>query len=89
MGNPLDSQRVLYNVSGVQAVELELRSGKRLRIGTDEPTKLCEMIRTMKELPNELRILAARGTKQRKSRKLSRRGKIRGSQAQRPCSEDH
>lgn len=34
----------LYNVSGFKAVELELTSGKRLRIGTDEPERLSAAI---------------------------------------------
>ena len=34
----------LYNVSGFKAVELELASGKRLRIGTDEPERLSTAI---------------------------------------------
>jgi hypothetical protein len=36
----------LYNVSGFQAVELTLHSGRKIRIGTDQPEKLCEAIRT-------------------------------------------
>jgi hypothetical protein len=38
----------LYNVSGTQAVELTLRSGTTLRVGSDEPAQLCRMIQTMK-----------------------------------------
>jgi hypothetical protein len=34
----------LYNVSGLDAVELTLASGKRVRIGTDEPGKLVQAI---------------------------------------------
>ena len=34
----------MYNVSGFDAVELELRSGKVFRIGTDEPVVLAEAI---------------------------------------------
>ncbi|MEI9937131.1 MAG: hypothetical protein WDO69_07885 [Pseudomonadota bacterium] len=34
----------LWNVSGGDAVELRLRDGKRLRIGTDEPSMLREAI---------------------------------------------
>ena len=34
----------LFNVSGFDAVQIELRSGKKYRIGTDEPKKLCEAI---------------------------------------------
>jgi hypothetical protein len=40
----------LYNVSGSQAVELRLVSGKMLRIGTDEPAELCRAIRMMRGL---------------------------------------
>ena len=36
---------MLYNVSGTNAVEIELRSGKRFRIGTDEPEALVQAIR--------------------------------------------
>ncbi len=35
---------VLYNVSGLGAVELLLKNGKRLRIGTDDPRGLCRAI---------------------------------------------
>jgi hypothetical protein len=34
----------LYNVSGSGAVELHLKDGKRLRIGTDEPEALCHAL---------------------------------------------
>lgn len=34
----------LYNVSGLRAVELKLRGGLTIRIGTDEPEKLCRQI---------------------------------------------
>lgn len=34
----------LYNVSGRDAVELRLRSGSRVRIGTDEPHRLVAAI---------------------------------------------
>ena len=34
----------LYNVSGFDAVELELASGKLCRIGTDEPGRLLHAI---------------------------------------------
>jgi hypothetical protein len=34
----------LYNVSGLDAVEVTLKSGERLRIGTDRPTELVEAI---------------------------------------------
>jgi hypothetical protein len=35
----------LYNVSGLEAVEIELKSGRVYRIGTDEPEKLEKTIR--------------------------------------------
>jgi hypothetical protein len=35
----------LFNISGLDAVELTFRSGKRFRIGTDEPDKLVLAIR--------------------------------------------
>lgn len=38
----------LYNVAGLQAVEIELQDGRRLRIGTDEPEELCRWIRARK-----------------------------------------
>ena len=34
----------LYNVSGLSAVEVRLRSGKNIRLGTDEPTSLKQAI---------------------------------------------
>jgi hypothetical protein len=34
----------MYNVSGLDAVELDLRDGKKFRIGTDEPDKLLSVI---------------------------------------------
>jgi hypothetical protein len=37
---------VLYNVSGTNAVEIELQSGKRFRIGTDQPDALVQAVRT-------------------------------------------
>jgi hypothetical protein len=37
---------MLYNVSGTDAVEIELRSGRRFRIGTDEPKVLAQAIQT-------------------------------------------
>ncbi len=35
---------ILYNVSGLLAVEIEMKSGKKYRIGTDEPEKLVKAI---------------------------------------------
>ncbi len=34
----------LYNVSGLDAVEIKMKSGKKYRIGTDEPEKLVNAI---------------------------------------------
>lgn len=39
----------LYNVSGMEAVEITLQSGTRLRVGTDEPTELAEAINRARE----------------------------------------
>ena len=44
-GIRLTPHGVLYNVSGFDAVELKLRTGKRFRIGTDVPQELEEAIR--------------------------------------------
>ena len=38
----------LYNVGGRDAVQFELTSGRRFRVGTDAPAALCEMIRVRK-----------------------------------------
>jgi len=38
----------LYNISGRQAVELQLRDGRRLRVGTDEPAELCRVLGSTK-----------------------------------------
>jgi hypothetical protein len=35
----------MYNVWGLDAVELELASGKKFRIGTDEPQDLAAALR--------------------------------------------
>ena len=35
----------LYNVSGTRAVQIDLVSGKRVRVGTDDPEALCAAIR--------------------------------------------
>jgi hypothetical protein len=34
----------LYNVSGSKAVELRLRGGDRLRVGSDEPKRVCAAV---------------------------------------------
>jgi hypothetical protein len=36
----------LYNVSGLDAIELKLKSGKWVRIGTDEPERLLAAVRS-------------------------------------------
>ncbi len=41
----------LYNVSGFDAVELRLRGGKRVRIGTDRPDEFCAALREAAGLP--------------------------------------
>jgi hypothetical protein len=38
----------LYNVSGRKAVQITLVSGRRFRVGTDEPEDLCRVIHTRK-----------------------------------------
>jgi hypothetical protein len=38
----------LYNVSGWEAVEMALASGKRFRLGTDEPRRLAQILRAAK-----------------------------------------
>ena len=43
---------MLYNVSGTDAVEIELRSGRSFRIGTDEPEALVQAIRTAMGAPH-------------------------------------
>ena len=44
-GIRLTSDGWLFNVSGLDAVEVELADGKRIRIGTDEPQALAVAIR--------------------------------------------
>lgn len=43
---------MLYNVSGTGAVEIELRSGRLFRIGTDEPEVLVQAIQTAVGAPH-------------------------------------
>ena len=43
-GIHLTPRGALYNVSGLGAVELHLKDGKRLRVGSDEPEALCEAL---------------------------------------------
>lgn len=44
----------VYNVSGFSAVELVLKKGKRIRIGTDEPEALCRAIEKVVGRPESL-----------------------------------
>lgn len=44
-GIHLTSQGWLYNVSGWDAVVVQLKSGKMFQLGTDEPQKLVEALR--------------------------------------------
>ena len=44
----MPGQYWLWNVSGLQAVELVLNNGKRFRIGTDEPENLVNAIQINK-----------------------------------------
>ncbi len=37
----------LYNVAGFEAVALTLRSGRHLALGTDEPDRLLEVLRSL------------------------------------------
>ena len=39
----------LYNVAGTDAIQLDLHDGRHLRVGTDEPERLAEAIRMMKD----------------------------------------
>jgi hypothetical protein len=39
----------LYNVSGFDAVQIKLRSGKKFALGTDEPRVLAERLQPKKE----------------------------------------
>ena len=45
----------LWNVSGLDGVELALVSGRRFRIGTDEPEQLAGRFRKCSEGDDELR----------------------------------
>ena len=40
----------LFAVSGLSAIEFEMRSGKRFRIGTDEPERLAQAIESARGL---------------------------------------
>jgi hypothetical protein len=51
-GIRVTTRGMLYNVSGTRAVEVELRSGRRFRLGTDEPEALSAAIRATMRGPN-------------------------------------
>ena len=44
-GVRLTSHGTLYNVGGLRAVEVCLQSGRRVRVGSDEPERLAEAVR--------------------------------------------
>jgi hypothetical protein len=46
----MPGQYWLWNVSGLRAVELILKDGKRFRLGTDEPESLVHAIETNKAM---------------------------------------
>ena len=43
-GIHLTPNGMIYNVAGLDGIELQLLSGRKVRIGTDEPRRLCELI---------------------------------------------
>lgn len=44
VGMRITPRGMLYNVSGLSAVEITQRSGGRFRLGTDEPERLCRAL---------------------------------------------
>lgn len=42
----LGSEGWMYNISGLDAVKFELKNGKKFRIGTDDPSKLAEVLKS-------------------------------------------
>ena len=40
----------LYNVSGLDAIEIVMSSGKRYRIGTDQPNELAQAVNEVRKL---------------------------------------
>lgn len=44
---------ILYNVSGLDAIEIKLSNGKQYRIGTDEPDKLNDAIRQWAKIASD------------------------------------
>ncbi|SMC25936.1 hypothetical protein SAMN02746041_02464 [Desulfacinum hydrothermale DSM 13146] len=43
----------LFNVSGLNAVELELKNNRKFRIGTDDPQRLITSIQTARQLTSQ------------------------------------
>ena len=43
----LDTTRLVWNISGLDAVELTYHNGKKFRIGTDEPEALLEALKVV------------------------------------------
>jgi hypothetical protein len=40
----------LYNISGLNAIEINLKNGKRFLLGTDEPQALCNALKKVQEI---------------------------------------
>jgi hypothetical protein len=56
VGIHLTPHGMLYNISGLDGIELQLQSGRKVRIGTDEPQKLSELVnRLMREKERHMR----------------------------------
>jgi hypothetical protein len=58
----------LYNVSGSQAVEILLKGGRRLRVGTNEPERVCSAVAALIGVPAPLspdEQALARGSRKR------------------------
>jgi hypothetical protein len=51
----------LWNVAGLDAVELRLRNGKRFRLGTDEPAALAGAIEAARLVPSAVSRSSAPG----------------------------
>jgi len=49
----------LYNVSGLDAVELELKDGRKYRVGTDEPGQLLAAVRAAVEIGTQTGVTGA------------------------------
>ena len=49
----------LFNVSGFSAIELQMKSGKRYRIGTDDPDNLAKALdEALKIVPKQVSEIA-------------------------------